>query len=113
MGKSTPDAIQQRLGRRLEQLRLSRNLTQAELARDAGIGERTLRRLETGERPTLDTLIRVMSALGIEQNLDALVPDAGIRPVERVRSRGSERRRARPKKHGTTPAKPWRWAEDD
>ena len=36
------------LGARLAKIRLSRNITQEALAREAGIGVRTLRRLEAG-----------------------------------------------------------------
>lgn len=101
-----------KLGERLAHLRLSRNVTQGELARDAGIHLRTLRRLESGEGASLDTFIRVLVALGIEGNLDLLVPDPGIRPIERVRLKGHERRRARASGK-EQPDEPWQWGDDE
>jgi hypothetical protein len=35
-------------------------------------------------------------ALNLQQNLETLLPDPTIRPIERVNSGGSERKRARP-----------------
>ncbi len=97
------------LGRRLEQIRLARNITQPQLAREAGISERTLRNLEKGGGVSLDTFIRVLMALGIQHSLEALLPDPSVRPVERI-GRGKERRRARPtrKKEKTTR---WTWGD--
>ena len=74
-----------RIGRGLAAERLSRNLTQAQLATEAGLSLSTLRRLEDGKNVSLDNLIRVMDALQIAGRLDALTPALDIRPVERVR----------------------------
>ena len=80
---------------RLEQIRLSRNITQAKLAGEAGVSERTIRRLEKGQGVSLDTFIRVLTALGIQQSLERLLPDPTVRPIERMGASGSERKRAR------------------
>lgn len=46
--------------------RIKRNLTQADLARMAGIPLRTYQRLESGDRGSkLDTLARALDALGL------------------------------------------------
>lgn len=104
----SPESIAEEIGRRLGQLRLSRNITQSELVQDAGVSERTLRRLESGTGATLDSFIKILIALKIQQNMDMLVPDPSIRPIERVRTGGSERRRARPAKT-SKPKKEWQW----
>ena len=52
---STPRQLEFEIGSRLARLRLSHNVTQSMLAKDAGIGLRTLRRLETGESSSFDT----------------------------------------------------------
>jgi transcriptional regulator with XRE-family HTH domain len=97
---------------RLEQLRLARNITQSQLADAAGISLRTVTRMAKGEGISLDTFIRILIALGIQENLAGLVPDPGIRPVERVRGVKRERLRARPS--GRPPIKePWTWGNDD
>jgi len=104
----SPETLTSEIGSKLERLRLSRNVTQTDLARDAGISERTLRRLESGDGATLDSLVRVLLALKIPQNLDLLVPDPKIRPIERARAGGTERQRSRSAK-SSQPTKQWQW----
>lgn len=101
------------LGAKLERIRLSRNLTQAQLADEAGVSKRTIMRLEHGLAPTLDTFLRVLLALGLSSNLDALLPDPDVRPIERVLNRGRERQRARPTTVKAKPATPFRWGDED
>lgn len=84
------------IGQRLARLRLARNVTQADLAEKAGIGVRTLRRLESGDPSTLDTFLRVATALDLEEAILSALPQGDIRPIERVSKKGSERRRASP-----------------
>jgi len=60
----------QQLGERIKDLRYRRGLTQAQLAYKAGIGEKTLKRLESGktDTPRPDTLAAVAGALGLESS---------------------------------------------
>ena len=111
MTMKTSKQLEAEIGTRLAQLRLSRNETQSMLAKEAGIGLRTLRRLEAGEPATLDTFLRVALALDLgDAILDAL-PNLQIRPIERVSRAGSQRRRARPRPEtGRNPA--WKWGDD-
>ena len=108
----SPEAVAADIGSKLERLRLSRNITQTELARDAGVSERTLRRLESGDGATLDSFVRVLSALKLSQNLDLLVPDPRVRPIERVRTGGTERQRSRSAKTDQT-TKQWQWGNNE
>ena len=95
----TAQALADEIGRRLAKIRLSRNITQNSLAKSAGIGVRTLRRIEAGHRSTLDSFLRVAQALELDDHLLTAIPSHDIRPIERVDSRrGTERQRARPKK---------------
>jgi transcriptional regulator with XRE-family HTH domain len=108
----TSRALRTEMGRRLAKLRLAKNVTQRTLAEDAGIGLRTLRRIETGQPCSLDSLLRVAIALGLAEGLLSAVPPREIRPIERVdSSAGRERRRARPRRVAS-PGEPWTWAED-
>ena len=102
--------IQTEIGTRLAQLRLSRNVTQSMLAKESGIGLRTLRRLEAGEPSTLDTFLRVALALDLGDAILDAVPARQTRPIERVSRAGRQRRRARPRPpedRGTA----WRWGD--
>ena len=107
----TSRQIESEIGSRLARLRLSRNVTQSMLAKDAGIGLRTLGRLETGQPSTLDTFLRVALALDLGDAILGAIPTGRIRPIERVSQTGSERRRARPQpQHDRDPT--WTWGED-
>ena len=108
---ATSSQIETALCRRLERIRLMRNITQAELAEEAGVSLRTIGRLEQGQGVSLDTFIRVLTALHIQQNLEGLLPDPSIRPMERIDSSGSERRRAR-KKRTSKQDSNWSWGDD-
>ena len=99
------------IGARLARLRLSRNVTQATLAEEAGIGVRTLRRLEAGEPSTLDTFLRVAEALDLEDAILSALPEGQIRPIERVSKKGSERQRARPTQKKTGQST-WVWGDE-
>ena len=109
---ASSDQITKELGRRIERIRLSRNLTQAELAADAGVNPRTILRLEKDGTATLDTFVRVLMALALGPNLEALIPEAEIRPVERLRHRGRERQRATSRPPRTPPSAPFRWGDE-
>jgi transcriptional regulator with XRE-family HTH domain len=104
------EALQADLGRRIEALRLGRNIQQAQLATEAGVSRRTITRLESGQSVSLDTLLRVMRALGLSGRLATLLPDSSVQPVERVRSQSKERRRASARKQPAVGA--WTWADD-
>ena len=107
----TSRQIETEIGSRLARSRLSRNATQSMLAEDAGIGVRTLRRLEAGEPSTLDTFLRVAMALGLDDAILNAIPRGQIRPIERVSRTGSERRRARPQPE-RDPDPAWTWGDN-
>ena len=107
----TSRQMETEIGSRLAQLRLSRNVTQSMLAKESGIGIRTLRRLEAGEPSTFDTFLRVALALGLGDAILGAVPAGKIRPIERVSLAGAQRRRARPRpREDLDPS--WTWGDD-
>jgi transcriptional regulator with XRE-family HTH domain len=111
---ATSDQIEAALCKRLESIRLSRNITQAQLAEEAGVSPRTIGRLEKGQGVSLDTFIRIIAALGIQQSLEGLLPDPTVRPIERVGLSAVERRRARPvKSSDQRPSWSWGDGKDD
>lgn len=107
---ATSAQIETALCKRLENIRLARNMTQVQLATEAGVSPRTIGRLEKGLGVSVDTFIRVLTALGIQQNLEALLPDPTVRPVERIHIGGSERKRARPISSGRKRPN-WSWGD--
>jgi len=110
--QNTDAAILAELGKRLTQARLDRNLTQEELADAAGVSKRTIERLETGQSIQLSNLIRAFRALNLLQNLDHLIPQTAASPIEQLKLRGKERRRASSRKVPLTASGQWTWAEN-
>lgn len=106
----TSHSLKNKIGKRMARIRLTRNVTQAALAKDAGIGLRTLRRFETGQASTFDTFLRIAIALELADDLLNAFPSHDIWPIERSDTRRRERKRARPSKT-TMPDKPWSWNE--
>lgn len=109
----TTDAVLAELGQRLERQRLERNLTQGELADEAGIGRATLQRLERGESVQLTSLIGLLRGLGLLERLDVLVPEPTPSPLERLRTQGAQRQRARaPRSEPKPTGGLWTWADE-
>ncbi len=107
-GSST--AIASMLCQRLEAIRLSKNISQAELARQAGVSRSTMTRIADGRGISLDSLIRVIKALGLADHLATLLPDPAVRPVELVTHEGQHRQRASGKRRST---EPWSWGDEE
>jgi transcriptional regulator with XRE-family HTH domain len=109
----TDTAVLAEIGERLAQHRLGRNLTQAELAHEAGVSKRTVLRLEAGESTQLTNLIRIIRALGLLGNLDAFVPPSASSPVEQLRTQGKKRKRASPRSNQSdSDEKDWTWGDE-
>ncbi|MDH3628193.1 MAG: helix-turn-helix domain-containing protein [Acidobacteriota bacterium] len=107
---ASSDQIESALARRLEAIRLSRNITQSQLAREAGVSLSTISRLvQDGKGISLDSFIRILQALKLHGHLEALLPDPAVNPLERIKGRGKRRQRARPK---TKESAEWSWGED-
>lgn len=117
--KSTDDALLSELGNRVRAQRIRARLTQAELAEQAGIGKRTLERLEDGGGTEVLTLVRVLRVLDGLEGLDQLLPATGPGPIARLKARGKTPRRVRhPRDAGTKDKEKgdedggWSWGED-
>ena len=82
------------IGERIQKERLNQNMTQGAMAERAGIGLRTVRSLEAGQKPTVETLIRALRALGKLGALDAFLPEPELSPLQLAKLQGRERQRA-------------------
>jgi len=100
------EAILSTLGERIGHERLQRNQTQSELAHEAGVSVSTIRRLEAGKGCALGAFVRVLRALGLLENLDALLPEPRQRPLEAFKSAGKSRQRARKNASSESSAQP-------
>lgn len=108
----TAEALLSDLGGRLARVRLDRNLTQAQLAEQAGVSKRTVERLESGSTATqLSGFIRVCRALGLLARFDALIPESPPSPIVQLKLQGKQRRRASSAGTSDRPSKKWEWGK--
>ncbi len=106
------DALLEALGRRLARRRLALQLTQAALARQAGVSKRTVERIESGAAAQTLSLVRLLRVLDLLQGLDQLVPETGPRPMDLLKLKGKERQRASLRRDAGSPGDAWSWGED-
>lgn len=106
------EQVETQLCGRLEAIRLHRNITQADLAAEAGVSPRTIRRMAKGEGISLETFIRVLKALQLDSRLDALLPEPDIQPIDRVNKTLHVRERASGKRKKSASEQPWRWGDE-
>lgn len=110
----TDDAVLARLGERLAQVRLRHELTQRELAAEAGVGATTVERIEGGKSVTLANFVRVLRVLGLQDELLSLAPEPSLRPAELADRAGRRRQRVsrRRRESATPPAAPFAWGDE-
>jgi len=99
----TPQELQTELGRRIRQLRLSRNIDQRAAAAKAGVARAALQNLEAGRGSSVQTLLRILKALNYLEGIEILAPQPTVNPLALLKTktppqRARHRRVARPRK---------------
>jgi transcriptional regulator with XRE-family HTH domain len=111
--QATDEVVLTELGGRLTQIRLERNLTQAQLAEQAGVSKRTVQRLEAGAVATqLSGFIRVCRVLDVIERFDLLVPEPVPSPVAQLKLAGRKRQRASTAKPHKSTGTKWQWGPE-
>ena len=104
--------VLQELGRRIERVRLQKNLSQADLAEKAAVSTRTIQRLESGAVATsLSTFIRACRALDVLEQLNGFIPDV-LTPMQQLQGNVVERKRASSASNEPQ-SKPWHWSDEE
>lgn len=75
-------AILKRLGERQKRMRIRMELTQSELAEQAGVGLLTVANFEKGKSITVANLVKIMRVLGQLENLEEIFPEPRISPIQ-------------------------------
>lgn len=111
----TDESILAEIGVRLAKQRLSLLKSQAELAEECGISRRTIQHAEAGRSIQTESLIRLLRSLGLLDALDTLLPAPGTRPMDVLKLRNRERKRAVKKRSYGQPqtAEPWQWGDEE
>ena len=89
----SPAAIIEELGGRLKQARLNADFTQAEVASLAGVSRKAVLNAEKG-KTQLETLVAIMLALNLSDQLDQFLPLQNISPIQLAKLQGRKRQRA-------------------
>ena len=114
--QTTDEAILIELGVRLTRQRLAMDLTQADLAQEAGLSKRTIERIEAGKTAQTASLIRILRALKLLSNIEALIPPPTPSPIEQLKLQGQQRQRAsRTSSKAVKPQRsnePWKWGDE-
>ncbi len=87
--------INHEIGKRIKQLRLQKRITQKELAEKAGISLFTVSNIEKGNNISLHLLIAVFRVLKIVNNLEQLLPEIEISPVQILKLKGNTPKRVK------------------
>ncbi len=90
---SSPSAIAEELGRRLKQARLNNNLTQSDIADQAGISRKSVINAEKG-KAQLEVFVAILAALKLTAQLTNFLPEQGISPVQLSKLHRKKRQRA-------------------
>jgi transcriptional regulator with XRE-family HTH domain len=110
--QTAPETIIVELGKRLSHRRIELGMTQAQAADQAGVGKRTIERIEAGHDTQLTTLIRLLRILDLLDHLDQLIPEATASPMERLKGQPKPRKRATSRRK-TQSVKPWKWGDEE
>lgn len=111
--RNSDDATLKELGGRIAQYRLNRNWTQDTLAVEAGVSKRTIHRIEHGGSTQASKLVRVLRAFRLLENLEVLIPEPAISPIQQAKMQGKKRKRASSKTDTPEQKKPWSWNNDE
>ena len=109
------DTVLQILGKRLARRRLELELSQAQLAEQAGVAKRSVERIEAGISTQTSTLLRILRTLGVLDSFVDSIAEGGPRPLDLLKLKGRERRRASPaaKRKRQDSGGSWSWGDEE
>lgn len=108
-GYESETSILKELGNRIKQHRISMNMTQAELAERCGVSMSTEVRIENGDDSKMSNYIKIITALGLVENFDILIPEEQPDYKAMYEERPVKKRVRRSSKNTETT---WTWGED-
>lgn len=109
-GTENNEIIMKELGKRIQDTRVSMNLTQSQIAEQSGVALRTITRIENGESVKVESLLNVLRILRVLPNLDLLIQEQVLMPTELV-DYGKKRKRVSTRKN-IPEKKKWTWGDE-
>ena len=111
--QTSPEVVITELGVRIAHRRIELGITQARLAEQAGVGKRTIERIEKGKDTQLTTLIRILRILDLTDHLNQLIPETKVSPIEMLKAQQQQQPRQRAtSKQKAKHKKPWKWGDE-
>lgn len=110
---NSDSAVLREIGNRIAQYRLNQDKTQAALAQEAGVSNRTITRVENGSSIQAASLIRILRALKLVENIDELIPETVVSPIQQLKMQGKQRKRASSKLEEPYKESTWSWGDEE
>jgi transcriptional regulator with XRE-family HTH domain len=107
------DIVLAEIGERFASRRIDFQLTQAQLADQAGVAKRTIERLESGASIQMLNVIRIFRVLELIPKLDRIIPEVRPRPMDVVKRKAKVRKRASPSHSSESSDEPWNWNDPE
>ncbi|MCC7333172.1 MAG: helix-turn-helix transcriptional regulator [Flavobacteriales bacterium] len=83
------------IGKKLQEYRVSKNISQKQLSKITGVSRSRISDIENGSPSSLVSLIEIMRALKILDNIELLIPSVVKSPREVLKETLKKRKRAR------------------
>lgn len=109
-GTENNEIIMKELGKRIQDIRISMNLKQSDMAEKSGVALRTIGRIENGESVKVESVLNVLRVLKVLPNLDLLLQEQVLMPTEIV-DYGKKRKRVS-SKETVEENKTWVWGDE-
>ena len=97
----TNDVIMRQIGTKLKELRIEKNLKQAELADASGVSVFTISSVENGKATSLLTIVQLLRALGHLDYLDSFFQEETISPIAYAKLLKNNKKKIRVKSSST------------
>jgi putative transcriptional regulator len=70
-------------------------------------------RVEHGDSVQASNLIRILRALQLVENLDTLIPEPAVSPLQQLKMQGKRRQRASSKSTKSKKDESWSWGDEE
>lgn len=82
------------IGARIRDFRINKGLRRKDLAIFSGVSESTITRIEEGSNIMMGELLSILSYLGLQENVNLLIPDQSFIPTDYSKLNAKKRKRA-------------------
>lgn len=90
-------AILMQLGARIRDYRIQLGMKQSELAQLSSVGVNTVYKIEKGKSVSTSLLISILRSLGLLENMDTLIPEIKLTPMQLLKLQEKKTKRVRKK----------------